>query len=429
MTEEKNTPGRGDALRRRAEEAFRKKAERIAENVESLSPRETRDLLHELQVHQIELEMQNEELRRMHEALDASRSRYFDLYDLAPVGYCTISEKGMILEANLTAATLWGAARGVLAKRPLSNFIQPADMDIFYRHHKVLFETGMPQACEIRMLRQDGKTFWARMESTVSLDEEGASVCRSVISDITDRKRAEEELAESAARLTEINRDLEDFNYSVSNDIRVPLRAIDGFSRIILKTAGERFDEETRRRFRVIIENIEKIGRIIEDLLAFSRIGRRVVSKRSLDMEETVRDVWQELLAANPGRKMTLKLGKMPAAWGDWSMIRQVYANLLENAVKFTEGRNPAVIEAGSLAGDEGSVYYVRDNGIGFDMKFHDKLFGVFKRLHTDAEFEGTGIGLSLVQRIVHRHGGKIWAEGEVDKGATFYFTLPTRQE
>jgi light-regulated signal transduction histidine kinase (bacteriophytochrome) len=146
-------------------------------------------------------------------------------------------------------------------------------------------------------------------------------------------------------------------------------------------------------------------------------------------MEEMVRDVWQELLAANPGRKMTLKLGKMPAASGDWSMIRQVYANLLENAVKFAEGRNPTVIEVGSLAGEEGAVYYVWDNGIGFDMKFHDKLFGVFKRLHTDAEFEGTGIGLSLVQRIVHRHGGKIWAEGEVDKGATFSFTLPTRQE
>jgi PAS domain S-box-containing protein len=424
-----NTLRQGDTLRRRAEEAFRKKAERIAENVESLSPRETRDLLHELQVHQIELEMQNEELRRAQEALDALRARYFDLYDLAPVGYCTISEKGLILEANLTAATLWGAARGVLAKRPLSDFILPADMDIFYRHHKLLFETGLPQAYEIRMLRQDGKTFWARMESAVTLDEEGASVCRTVISDITDRKRAEEELAENTAKLAEINRDLEDFNYSVSNDLRVPLRAIDGFSRMILQTAGERFDEETRRRFRVIIENIEKIGRIIEDLLAFSRVGRRVVSKRSLDMEEMVRDVWQELLAANPGRKMTLKLGKMPAASGDWSMIRQVYANLLENAVKFAEGRNPTVIEVGSLAGEEGAVYYVWDNGIGFDMKFHDKLFGVFKRLHTDAEFEGTGIGLSLVQRIVHRHGGKIWAEGEVDKGATFSFTLPTRQE
>ena len=425
MTEEKNTPWQGDALRRRAEEAFRTKAARIAENPESLSPRETQNLLHELQVHQIELEMQNEELRRTHEALDASRSRYFDLYDLAPVGYCTISEKGLILEANLTAATLLGAARGVLAKRPLSGFILPGDQDIFYRHHKLLFETGRPQSHEIRMLRQEGKTFWARIESTVSLDEDGVSVGRTVISDITDRKRVEEELGENAAKLVEINRDLEDFNYSVSNDIRVPLRAIEGFSRIILKRDGDRFNEETRRRFQVIIENVEKIGRLIEDLLTFSRIGRQTVAKRSLDMEEMVRDVWQELLTANPGREMTLKVGKMQAASGDSSMIRQVYGSLLSNAVKFTRGKNPAVIEAGSLTGDEGTVYYVRDNGIGFDMEFHDKLFGVFQRLHLDEEFEGTGIGLALVQRIVERHGGRVWAEGKAHEGATFYFTLP----
>ena len=413
-------------LRRQAEEITRGNEALSHENIEALTPEEIRRILHELRVHQIELEMQNEELRRAQVEQDAVRARYFDLYDLAPVGYFTLSEKGMILEANLTAATLLGVVRSVLAKRPLSNFIPPGDQDILYQHHKLLFETGIPQSHEIRMLRQDEKTFWVRIESTVSLDEDGASVSRTVISDITDRKRAEEELGENAAKLAEINRDLEDFNYSVSNDIRVPLRAIEGFSRIILKTARERFDEETRRRFQVIIENAEKIGRLIEDLLDFSRIGRRTVAKRSLDMEEMVRDVWQELLAANPGREMALKVSKMQAASGDWTMIRQVYGSLLENAVKFTRGKNPAVIEAGSLAADEGTVYYVRDNGIGFDMKFHDKVFGVFKRLHADEEFEGTGIGLAFVQRIVQRHGGHVWAEGKAHEGATFYFTLPT---
>jgi PAS domain S-box-containing protein len=424
MKNKNNHPEQAAELRRLAEEITRKSEAASPENIEALSPEETRRILHELRVHQIEMEMQNEELRRAQAELDASRSRYYDLYDLAPVGYVTLSEKGMILEANLTAATLWGSARDHLAKRPLSHFILPADQDIFYRHHKLLFETGLPQAYEIRMLRQDGKTLWAQLATTATQDADGATVCRTVISDITDRKEAEEQLAENAAKLAEINQELEDFNYSVSNDLRVPLRAIAGFSRIILKTTGDHFDEETRRRFRVIMENVETMNRLIEDLLDFSRIGRRVVSKRSLDMEELVREVWQELLAANPGRKMILKLDNMPAASGDWSMIRQVWANLLSNAVKSTRKRNPAVIAAGSIVGDEGTVYYIRDNGIGFNMKFHDKLFGVFKRLHTDEEFEGTGIGLALVWRIIHRHSGRVWAEGEVDKGATFYFTL-----
>jgi len=229
-------------------------------------------------------------------------------------------------------------------------------------------------------------------------------------------------------QLENANKELESFNYSVSHDLRAPLRAIAGFSRMILKKEAERFDEETRRHFQVIMDNVENMGRIIDDLLAFSRLGRQEVTKVALDMEALIRDVWQELMAIHPDRKMSLAIGKMPTASGDQTLIRQVYGNLLGNAVKFTQGRNPAMIETGCIAGDEGTVYYVRDNGIGFDMKYHDVLFGVFKRLHTNEEYEGTGIGLAIVQRIIHRHGGRIWAEGEVDKGATFYFTIPTQQ-
>ena len=242
--------------------------------------------------------------------------------------------------------------------------------------------------------------------------------------EITERKRAEATLTEHAVKLEEINKELESFSYSVSHDLRAPLRAITGYSQMILKKEGERFDEETRRRFDVIRNNAEMMGRLIDDLLAFSRLGRQELAKGSLDMEELVGEVWQELVIINPGREMALKIGQMPATSGDRTLIRQVYGNLLGNAVKFTQGRTATVIEAGSYEKDNETIYFVRDNGVGFDMKFHDKLFGVFQRLHSEERYKGTGIGLALVQRIVNRHGGRVWAEGKVDEGATFFFTL-----
>ena len=187
MAEKETFSNQANNLRRQAEE----KAAKMTENQEALSPEETRQMLHELRVHQIELEMQNEELRRAQAELDAARARYFDLYDLAPVGYCTLSEKGLILEANLTAATLLGVARGALVKQPISRFILKEDQDIYYLHRKQLFETGEPQACELRMVKKDGTAFWAHLAATVAQDADGAPVCRVVMSDITERKRTE----------------------------------------------------------------------------------------------------------------------------------------------------------------------------------------------------------------------------------------------
>ena len=176
----------------------------------------------------------------------------------------------------------------------------------------------------------------------------------------------------------------------------------------------------------MITTSAETMGRLIDDLLAFSRLGSQALARSSVNMAELIGDAWQELVTLHPDREMALKIGQTPAPWGDGALLRQVYSNLLGNAVKFTQGRNPAVIEAGSCVQDNETVYYIRDNGIGFDIKFYDKLFGVFQRLHSEEEYRGTGIGLALIKRIINRHGGRVWAEGEVDMGATFYFTLPT---
>ena len=245
-----------------------------------------------------------------------------------------------------------------------------------------------------------------------------------IFTDITKRKQSEMILEERTAQLEEANRELESFSYSVSHDLRAPLRAIDGYARMILKKKGDQFDEDTIRKFNEIRSGAQMMGRLIDDLLAFSRLGRRHMSMAKMNMDELVREVWNELQVINSDRNMMLTVNSIPPGYGDRALIKQVYFNLLGNAVKFTQHRDAAHIEAGGYTEGNEAVYYVRDNGAGFDMAYYNKLFGVFQRLHSTDDFEGTGVGLATVQRIIHRHGGRVWAEGEPDKGACFYFTL-----
>ena len=243
------------------------------------------------------------------------------------------------------------------------------------------------------------------------------------------RAKAEETLKERTVQLENANKELESFSYSVSHDLRAPLRAIEGYSRMILKKEWDRFDEDTRNKFNVISRSTKNMNQLIDDLLNFSRLVRLDLNVSKLDMEGLTRDTWEELQRDNPDRVMTCKIGNLPQCMGDRSLMKQVYINLLSNAVKFTRLRDTALIEIGGCVEGNEYVFFVKDNGAGFDIAYHDKLFGVFQRLHSENDYEGTGIGLALVKRIIDRHGGRIWADGEVDKGATFYFTLPIWQE
>jgi signal transduction histidine kinase len=221
--------------------------------------------------------------------------------------------------------------------------------------------------------------------------------------------------------------ELDAFCYSVSHDLRAPLRSIDGFSQILLAQHGQHLSEEAREFLQLVRDNTVQMGRLVDDLLTFARLGRRALSKQPVSAGKIVEQILQDQQQRAKGRAVDVSVGEMPQLWGDPALLRQVFVNLIDNAFKYTRMRAPAVIEIGASEIDGEQVCFVRDNGAGFDMRYADKLFGVFQRMHRAEEFEGTGVGLAIVQRIVQRHGGRVWAEAAPDRGATFYFTTGTR--
>lgn len=239
-------------------------------------------------------------------------------------------------------------------------------------------------------------------------------------------RKLNQKLANRAAELESSNQELESFAYSVSHDLRAPLRHVVGFSELLQRQASSLLDDKSRRYIQTIVKSAKRMGTLIDDLLGFSRIGRAETKRTAVDLQQLVREVVAELGQETSGRDIAWKIGALPVCYGDRSMLKLVLVNLVSNAVKFTRLRARAEIGIGCTDGKENQVeVFVRDNGAGFDMQYADKLFGVFQRLHRSEEFEGTGIGLATAQRIIHRHGGKIRAEGAVDQGAIFYFSLP----
>jgi signal transduction histidine kinase len=254
--------------------------------------------------------------------------------------------------------------------------------------------------------------------------------------EVEQRKRREgeilklnNELAKRARELETSNNELESFAYSVSHDLRAPLRHVVGYSELLQRQASSLLDEKSRRFMQTILESAKRMGNLIDDLLAFSRIGRTETKNTPVSLDPLVKEVVADIEQDTGRRDIVWKIHPLPVCYGDRSMLRLVIVNLLSNSVKFTRMRAQAEIEIGCVDGEHEVEVFVRDNGVGFDMQYVDKLFGVFQRLHLPEEFEGTGIGLATVRRIVHRHGGEVRAEGAVDQGATLYFSLPKAQD
>ena len=286
---------------------------------------------------------------------------------------------------------------------------------------------------ELKRRKSDGTEITVASRWSLRRDERGRpAAILETNNDISERKQREEEistlnkqLARRRAELEASNKELEAFAYSVSHDLRAPLRHMSGFTQLLQKSSATILDPKSQRFIGIIQESAKRMGSLIDDLLSFSRIGRTETHKALVNLDQLVVDALTEVRQANEGRKIVWRVGPLPTWYGDRSMLRLVLVNLISNAVKFTRTRLEAEIEIGcEEQQEEQVVIYVRDNGVGFDMKYANKLFGVFQRLHPTAAFEGTGIGLATVQRIVYRHGGRVWAESQVEKGATFYFSL-----
>jgi signal transduction histidine kinase len=237
----------------------------------------------------------------------------------------------------------------------------------------------------------------------------------------------EQRVVQRTLQLEAANKELEEFSYSMSHDMRTPLRALDGFSKILLEEHGSNLDDEGKRLLKVLRDNAQRMGRLVDDILRYLSMGRRKIEFSTIDVAKLALEVGNELQATMPARRLRLEIAAIPPVWGDRAMIREVLQNLLSNAVKFAQTEGEVLIELGGMAEEEENVYSVKDYGVGFDMRFSDKLFRVFERVHPTGQYNGSGVGLAIVKRIITRHKGRVWAEGKLNEGATIYFALPSK--
>jgi len=364
---------------------------------------------------------------------ETKRDRFFSLsLDLM----CIANKDGYFHRLNPAFEKTLGFKQEELLSRPFLDFVHPDDQESTLGAVALLATGANLVNFENRYRCKDGGYRWFLWScAAVPEDDHMYGTAR----DITDRKQAEADIRqlnaeldqrvmERTAQLETANRELEAFSYSVSHDLRAPLRGIDSFSRMVIEDYGPKLDDEGRRLLNVVRSEAQRMGQLIDDLLNFSRVGRVEIRLQVIDMTALVREVIEKL-DLPPERRRQISVEPLLQARGDRNLLQHAWVNLLSNALKFTSHQIAPAIKIGASFANGLVTYYVKDNGVGFDARYVHKLFGVFQRLHTEDEFEGTGVGLALVQRIVHRHGGNVRAEGEVNKGATFYFSLPAPVE
>ncbi len=374
---------------------------------------------------------------RLRETIRESQQRLSLLVQQSPLAVIELNTDLQVVSWNPAAEQIFGYPHDEAQGRSLASLIVPkAEQSLADQNYKeLLAQQGLTHNIHDN-LTKDGQLITCEWFNASLVSAEGKTIgVASLAQDVTERVQAEEEIRrlneeleqrviERTAQLIAANKEMEAFSYSVSHDLRAPLRAIDGYTRILEEDYQDLLDTEGQRVCGVVRRQTQRMGRLIDDLLAFSRLSRTDMQTVSIDMEALVNSAFDDLVTPEARERIDFHVAPLPPAEGDLTMIRQVWANLLANAIKFSANQERAIIQVSSKQQAKETIYSVRDNGAGFDMQYADKLFGVFQRIHSEREFEGIGVGLAIVQRVIHRHGGRVWAESEVGQGAVFHFAL-----
>jgi PAS domain S-box-containing protein len=384
-----------------------------------------------------QVRQQTRELRKRFEREAQLEDQYHDLFENAQELILTLDPTGKFLSLNKAAERTLGVSRYDAVEKNFAEFVAPEERECFVDFLGDAARQNSSKLGEFVVKSSNGRP--ASLELSCHLMNRPAAEQKElqvIARDITERKRAEAEIhgltnflekrvEERTAQLEAANKELEAFSYSVSHDLRAPLRAIEGFSKILLEENLAEADEDTQHLLDGIQKNSRRMAQLIDDLLQFSRITRSSIISAEVDLEDLFQTVFEEQKSLQPEHRVEFRLHKLPVVKGDAALLRQVVENLVSNALKYSRDREVVKIEVGTRQDPEEHIVYVKDNGVGFDMRYAQKLFQVFQRLHSDKEFEGTGVGLAIVHRIVSRHGGRIGVDAEPGKGATFFFTLP----
>ncbi|UQN10758.1 ATP-binding protein [Deinococcus sp. QL22] len=390
----------------------------------------------ELQLHQIELRLQNDELGRINTELEDARQEYQELFDFAPVGYLTLDRNGAIQRVNLTLCQLLGMERPRLLRRRLSSFLDPADVSTFSLFLRRVWERPGPWTAEVWLIGVQGTRFAVQLRGEAIRGADGQSLLsRLTVTDITPQRQAQEEVSRLNASLEdqvqqrtqhiqELNTELETFVYALTHDLTTPLRHIRSFTGLLAKQLRP-LEEQQERYVQHVEHSVNRMEEQLSALLTLFRVSQGRMRFQPVQLERVIREVRQDLAADLDGRDVQVTVHELPTVQGDSLALKLVFASLLGNALKFTRGRTPAQISVQAREDEQEFIISMRDNGVGFNMRQKSRLFTMFQRLHRQEEFEGSGVGLALVQRVIHRHGGRVWAEGTPGEGATFWLSLP----